>query len=336
MATFTKRKTGWLATVRKAGHDTMCETFDTKKQAETWATQVEADLYNRKKGLVVEGTVRFVFQRYADEVAPTKRGAYDITNKTNTLLGKFSDKRLLPFADRLMSEVTHRDITSWVSEMQKTLGPTSVQNYFEFVYRVFKHARVKPDWGYLKDDPFEGVTWPVKGKPRKRRLEGDELQRLMLALDYEPGQKPTDDKHYVAIGVLLCIESAMRIGELLGVDHESIGKDGRTILLTMTKNGDSRTVPLSAAARGLVKLLPKKGKLIPISTYNRFWDLWDRARRNTRIKDLRIHDMRREACTRLSKKVNEMELAKITGHRDTKILFNTYYAPDMGEMADRL
>jgi hypothetical protein len=31
-----------------------------------------------------------------------------------------------------------------------------------------------------------------------------------------------------------------------------------------------------------------------------------------------------------------MELAKVSGHKDLKILLNTYYAPDMAAMADRL
>ena len=52
--------------------------------------------------------------------------------------------------------------------------------------------------------------------------------------------------------------------------------------------------------------------------------------------DLHFHDTRREALSRLSKKVDVMTLAKISGHRDIKILLNTYYAPDMSEVANLL
>ena len=49
-----------------------------------------------------------------------------------------------------------------------------------------------------------------------------------------------------------------------------------------------------------------------------------------------FHDTRREALTRLSKKVDVMTLAKISGHKDISILQNVYYAPDMAEVAELL
>ncbi|EGP02440.1 site-specific tyrosine recombinase XerC [Pasteurella multocida subsp. gallicida str. Anand1_poultry] len=52
--------------------------------------------------------------------------------------------------------------------------------------------------------------------------------------------------------------------------------------------------------------------------------------------DLHFHDTRREALTRLSKKLHLMELAKVSGHRDLSILQNTYYAPDISELANKL
>ena len=48
--------------------------------------------------------------------------------------------------------------------------------------------------------------------------------------------------------------------------------------------------------------------------------------------DLHFHDSRREALSRLAKKVDVMTLAKISGHRDIKILLNTYYAPSVEDV----
>jgi len=61
-----------------------------------------------------------------------------------------------------------------------------------------------------------------------------------------------------------------------------------------------------------------------------------RARDNCGITDLHFHDSRREALTRLSKKVPVETLAKISGHRSLNILLNVYYRPDMAEIADML
>ena len=54
--------------------------------------------------------------------------------------------------------------------------------------------------------------------------------------------------------------------------------------------------------------------------------------------NLHFHDPRREALSHLSKKVDVMTLAKtkINGHRDIRILLNTYCAPDMSEVANLL
>ena len=54
------------------------------------------------------------------------------------------------------------------------------------------------------------------------------------------------------------------------------------------------------------------------------------------LSHLNFHDTRREALTRLAKKVDVMTLSKISGHKDIKILVSTYYAPDMSEVANLL
>jgi len=334
MATVTKRGTTWRAQIRRAGFSPVSETFDTKAQAQAWATAREADLQNMRKGRVVEKSVRHAMLKYLEEVAPTLRGK-DSASKINTLLGTFSDKRKLPFADRLMSEVSQEDIDDWMRELRTSgLKPNTLFGYFEILARIFRHARTQ--WNYLKFSPFDDMAWPVKAPGRKRRPSADELQRLMLALNYEPGMMPTEENHYVAIGMWWCIETAMRVSEMLGLDDKSIINGGKVAHLEMTKNGSARDVPLSAAARELLALLPKRGKLIPIRDYNRFAKLFDRARRSARVKGLTFHDTRREGTTRLARKVEVLTLAKITGHKDLKVLLNTYYQPDMGDVADQL
>ena len=38
----------------------------------------------------------------------------------------------------------------------------------------------------------------------------------------------------------------------------------------------------------------------------------------------------------MAAKVEPMQLAKISGHKDLRILLNVYYNPDIGELADLL
>ena len=54
------------------------------------------------------------------------------------------------------------------------------------------------------------------------------------------------------------------------------------------------------------------------------------------LPDLHFHDSRREAATRMGKKLsNVLELAAITGHRDLKSL-QVYFDPDATELAAKL
>ncbi len=53
------------------------------------------------------------------------------------------------------------------------------------------------------------------------------------------------------------------------------------------------------------------------------------------LVDLHPHDLRHEATTRLADKFAMHELAKITGHRDTRMLLR-YYHPSAEDLAKRL
>ena len=64
--------------------------------------------------------------------------------------------------------------------------------------------------------------------------------------------------------------------------------------------------------------------------------LFRKARDKALIANLHFHDTRAEALTRMSKKVEVLTLAKISGHRDLKILLNTYYRESMEAVADLL
>ena len=65
--------------------------------------------------------------------------------------------------------------------------------------------------------------------------------------------------------------------------------------------------------------------------------VWSSAARNMpSLKTIHFHDTRRTATIRLSKKLDPMELAKVTGHKDLKVLISTYYAIKAGELAGKL
>ena len=141
----------------------------------------------------------------------------------------------------------------------------------------------------------------------------------------------------VGFAYLFALETAMRAGEIVGLLWSDI--KGNLAHLRKTKNGDSRDVPLSKEALRLVSLLPRlsddDASVFQLGSAQ-LDALFRKAKAKAVIDDLHFHDTRREALSRLSKKVEVLTLAKISGHRDLSILLNTYYKTDMGAVADTL
>ena len=108
------------------------------------------------------------------------------------------------------------------------------------------------------------------------------------------------------------------------------------VRLNDTKNGDCRDVPLSKVAKRLIQ------EQVSFE-HNPIFDLdSDTASRmfavvikKLGIIDLHFHDTRHEATTRLAQKINVLDLARMTGHRDINSL-RVYYNATASEIASRL
>lgn len=63
--------------------------------------------------------------------------------------------------------------------------------------------------------------------------------------------------------------------------------------------------------------------------------LWRRMRKLAAVDGLHFHDLRAEATTRLSKKLDILTLARMIGHKDVRML-QVYYRESAEETAKRL
>ena len=52
---------------------------------------------------------------------------------------------------------------------------------------------------------------------------------------------------------------------------------------------------------------------------------WRKIKRRALCDDIHFHDSRATALTRLSQRLDVMQLARMSGHRDIKILYAVYY-----------
>lgn len=166
----------------------------------------------------------------------------------------------------------------------------------------------------------------MKGVPRKRlnnarnrSLTTQEVERLKAAVE---ASSNTQLKWIVG----LCLLCGNRISELLHAKWEHVDVEGRTWYIPKTKNGHPRYVPLSQPALDIIAKLPKF-KNCPYLVPNPETKLpfvsikhsWQTARKEAKLGDLRIHDLRHASLSFLANAgVDIYTIATIAGHKDLK------------------
>lgn len=277
-----------------------------------------------------KGIVRATFQdaidKYITDVAPTHKGG---TNEIKRLKALSSTVGLLPVSKQL-PDVTSQDLSKFRDKRLEQVSIATVRKEMTIIRSVLESAR--RDWGMVAVNPIADVKKPPSPPNRNRLFVGDELERILVALDYKGAV--TTLQHQVAVALLLAFETGMRAGEILGLEWCRVFP--RYVTLPETKNGDQRDVPLSTKAVELLTLMRGKDKQFVFTITAASLDaLFRKARDKCDIKNLHFHDSRANAITALSKKLDVLDLARMIGHRDIKNLM-IYYRKTASDIANRL
>lgn len=338
MASITEYRPGiFRAVVRRVGYPVKSKTFTDERLASLWAAGEEARMgvseYDRLQ--IKAASVMLVsdlFEKYRDEVAVHMKGR----NEKGTVERLIRDAAFMKLRlDRLKST----DIRDWRDARVKEIQPQSVHRELNTISGVFTHAM--KEWSApLPANPAHNVSrFKNADKSREMRWNQADTQKLLKVAGWKEDKRPTTGRDYVGWGLLLGIETAMRIGELCVLKASDFYPKRAYVHLAETKNGDARDVPLSKKAVKWLKFLCEDrrpgDKIIPI-TANTLGEYMLDARRLAGLEHLVFHDSRHEAATRLSKKLsNVLELSAVTGHRSLKSL-KKYYHPDATDLARKL
>lgn len=317
MASIQKTATGWRAQIKKAGVR-LSETFATQKDAKAWAAENEAKIERRQilpTGKRAE--FREVLQRALDELDLSRT---DLLRVRKLLSDKIADVMLPDLGPQHFAEYRDRRL--------KQVSPATVIREFRTIGSVC--TRAVEEWKWLHVHPVRGVKLPPDPERRKRRVYPHEIEAICISGGYHRGNLETKTA-YVCAAFLFAIETGMRAGEIRGLDRSRIA--GKVAHLPKTKNGSARDVPLSPAALSILDQMPPE--LWQGITAASLDALWRKIRNRAGIDDLHFHDSRHEAVTRLSKKLNVLELARMIGHKDIRELM-TYYEDDAEEVAGKL
>lgn len=351
MATFTKRgDLQWQAKIRRKGYPQESKTFDTKADAEKWARSIEREMDRGRFVSSAEAestTFTEALDRYEREIASNKRGA----TQEKSIIRQLRDSWL---AKRPLAGIRRADIAKLRDEWCVTHSPATVVRRLAVVSHLFTIAR--KEWG------LEGLSNPVE-LVRKPTIKNERIRRIAKIEPEAVNGAPTDELAYVKAAsasaflpalIDIAVETAMRRGELISLSPAQVDLTKRVARLAMTKNGSSRNVPLSRKAIAVFQDLIKDGRelFFPLradAVTRAFERAVARARKTYEedcankalaadpafLVDLCFHDLRHEATSRLAEIFPLHELAKITGHRDTKMLMR-YYHPRAEDLAKKL
>ena len=301
----------------------------------TFVKRTDAVLYERnalselqKTGYIVDHSAQALMtfhdalEKYKNEISVHKKGHVQEASRIRILQAhKLSGTTLI--------KIRSSDIASFIKDRQ-SIGnkPSTIQKYIAVIQHLFNIAR--KEWGMESlENPCFNVTKPKINNARDRKLEPGEEAILLQALRHSGNS-------CIESMAIIAIETAMRKSEILNLRWEHLNLQKRTAFLPITKNGSSRTVPLSSRAIDVFKMIPRSisGKVF-LTTHDATRTAFIKAVKGAGLVNLHFHDLRHEATSRLANVFSVLELAKVTGHKDTKMLMR-YYHPDAEALASKL
>ena len=330
MATVRKRGSKWQTQIRRDGFPPLSKTFALKDDALRWGREQDCLADTGELGSVPEGTLAVLLVRYEREITPKKRSAAS----EHFLLRQIARHRI---ASLKLSNLNSAVISNFRDDRLKRVSGASVCKELGLLSSVLKTA--SNEWGFVGlGEPMRQVRKPPSGRARNRRIEPHELPVLDAAL--RQCRNPL-----VRDVFLFALATGMRRGEVLSLVWPNVNLANRTAYLPLTKNGETRTVPLSPSALEVLALRQKatqqppegrrdlseglSGAVFPISA-NAFRLAWERVKRRGKIADLRFHDLRHEAISRFFEMgLTIPEVSLISGHKDSRMLFRyTHLRPE--------
>jgi len=331
MASITPHKNGWRAQVYVL-EKRASKVLRTQREAKAWAAAKEIELRALKSKPVAElRTVGEMLKRYGEEVSPSKRGARAEQLRLAAFARDFPELAALP-----LSEFKTPQLAQWRDARLKVVTPGSVNRDINLLRNAFSIAR--EEWHWMEHNPFKGFRPPKDAPPRARRVTGKEVQQIVRCLEYRTGRAPVSKQQEVALAFLVALRTAMRAGEILSLGRSTLDLKRRVATVHHKMEyltGRPREVPLSKHAVRLLKPVADRERCFTITSAV-LDTLFRRARDRLGIAELHFHDSRAEALTRLSRKVDVMTLAKISGHKDLRLLQEVYYRESSADIAARL
>lgn len=203
------------------------------------------------------------------------------------------------------------------------------------------------EWGLgLSFNPVLNIRKPSPGEGRDRRLSAEEERRLLAAVN-------AHSNPMLGWIVRIALETGMRSSEITSLRRHQVDLKKRVVRLSDTKNDSARTVPLTRLATDTFQVamnnpirpidcdlvfFGEPGKEGKRSAYA-FTKTWGKLKTQLGMPDLRFHDLRHEAVSRLVEGgLSDQEVSAISGHKSMQMLkrYTHLRAEDLVGKLDKL
>ncbi|CAB4159160.1 XerC Integrase [uncultured Caudovirales phage] len=302
----------WRAQVRRAGHKTITKTHATKAEASAWARRIETQL-DQGKPVTSAVTVGALIACYR-ELRAVARPIKDTSNEhymlktLERILGDqdamtLGPKDLVAFAQRRKDEgagpyTTNMDISKLGTVLRFTASAKGL---------------TLPDSVGIARPLLKHLGMIGGGGKRERRLEEDELSRIVEFMAAGRGQRYADT-------VLFAVATAMRLGEICELAWADVDAERKLALIRNRKDprnkaGNDQWIPLLPAAWEVLQRQPDGERPFPLraGTVSKYFT---EACKSLSIPDLHFHDLRHEGTSQLFESGFSIEqVALVTGHK---------------------
>ncbi|MBQ13010.1 MAG: site-specific integrase [Gammaproteobacteria bacterium] len=331
MATTEKRttkdgKTSYRCKIRRKGQSPLSATLNTKSDAERWCIQHESAILAGRHFNYVESryrSLRDAIARYGEDILMQLADSSGRITHLAWWESQIGDKVLGDITPSVVIECRRKlqtEPANFGRHQGKLRSNATVNRYVASLRALLGYAT--SEWQWLDENPCLRIKHLREPKGRCRFLSESEQDALLLAC-----KNCTKYPEMLTI-VLLAITTGMRRGEIIGLRWHDIDFKYQRITLRITKNNETRSVPLAGPALTSLKerakvrpidstsfVFPSRGKKGLTKSFNMDY-AWILVRTEADLVDFRFHDLRHTAASFLAMSGATLrEIADILGHK---------------------
>jgi integrase len=312
-------KPSYTVKIRLKGHQPVFQTFKRKTDAERWAKQTEAAIFEGRFFKTSESqkhSLSDLIDRYVRDVLPHKSKVYvEYASQLKWWKEQIGSVRLSDLSAALISEKRNL-LSRTITNRNKQMSPARVNRYMAALSTAL-NTSVR-EWEWMEDNPMRKISKLKEPRGRVRYLTEEERKRLFAAC------KDSVNPH-LYMAVVLALSAGARQQEIWGLRWSEVDLERELITFTETKNDELRSVPLKGHALELLKEHSKirriDSDLVFPSKKNPkvrhdFRDPWKKALKVAEIDDFRWHDLRHSCASYLAMNGVPMRtIAEVLGHK---------------------